>query len=476
MKKLVGILFLLIVNVATAQTDTVYLALEEVLEMARSNHPLLAQARLQSDLADAQLRTARGTLDPKIESSYQLKNFKDKTYYDKFYNALKIPVWFPIDPKVEVYRNEGSYLNPESYVSSATDHWQVTAGVSLPVGKGLFIDERRMLIKQAKIYGSLAEAEQIKLANKALFTIIKSYWDWYLASEKLKLAISAQELAADIYDRVLTDYEYGEAAVVDTVQALITFQTRQADYTKAQLDWNQTRLALSIHLWGAEGIPLELSELAFPVPNQTFGVVPSDTSVQRLVSWATENHPEVIKLAGKSRQLDVEQSWNKESLKPEINLSYSLIDAPFSQDGISTPKWDENYKLGMDFSFPLLLRKERGKLQKTRVYKEQVELDLQLTRKAVENQILAEYNELLTLQTLRTQYQLMSQNYQRLYQAEIINLENGESDLFKLNIQQNKLLEANIKYLEAYVKFEKQKVQLPYTAGLPDLSYLQVYE
>lgn len=476
MKKLVGILFLLSLNVATAQTDTVYLALDEVLEMARSYHPLLAQARLQSDLAEAQLRTARGTLDPKLQSGYELKNFKDKTYYDKFYNALKIPVWFPIDPKVEVYRNEGEYLNPESYVSDATDHWQVTAGISLPVGKGLFIDERRMLIKQAKIYGSLAQAEQTKLTNKALLTIIKSYWDWYLASQKLELTSSARDLAADIYDRVLTDYEFGEAAVVDTVQALITFQSRLADYTKAQLEWNQARLALSVHLWGSEGTPLELSEQTYPAPNQSYGVVPTDTSMQRIISWAGENHPEIQKLAGKSRQLEVEQAWNKESLKPEINVSYSLIDAPFSEDGLSSPKWDENYKLGMDFSFPLFLRKERGKLQKTRVYKEQVDLDLLIARQAVQNQILADYNELLTLQTLRSQYQQMSQSYQRLYDAEIINLQNGESDLFKLNIQQNKLLEANIKYLEAYVKFEKQKAQLPYTAGLPELSYLQVYD
>ena len=55
-------------------------------------------------------------------------------------------------------------------------------------------------------------------------------------------------------------------------------------------------------------------------------------------------------------------------------------------------------------------------------------------------------------------------------------MENGESDLFKLNIQQDKFIEAQIKYLKVQTTFEKLKAELPYVAGLPYLSYLNMYE
>ena len=56
-------------------------------------------------------------------------------------------------------------------------------------------------------------------------------------------------------------------------------------------------------------------------------------------------------------------------------------------------------------------------------------------------------------------------NYERLLEAELFNLETGESDLFKINFQQDKLLESQIKLIKQYVMVEKAKVQLFYAAG-----------
>ncbi|MFT7030443.1 MAG: outer membrane protein TolC, partial [Marinoscillum sp.] len=230
MRKLVIVLGLFIPLLGSAQEDTSYLYLADLVEMAKMYHPILKQADLQNQLADAQLLQARGSFDPKLQSSYDAKQFKDKTYYDKFYNVLKVPLWFPLDPKIEVYRNEGEYLSPESYVGPTTDYWQVSTGVSLPIGKGLFIDERRAMVKQAKLYGNLAEAERVKIANKMLLNINKAYWAWFHAYTKYELVWQSKDIAEEIFRRVKLDYTFGEVAVIDTIQAKITFQTRQADF------------------------------------------------------------------------------------------------------------------------------------------------------------------------------------------------------------------------------------------------------
>ncbi|MEQ8470958.1 MAG: TolC family protein [Marinoscillum sp.] len=457
--------------------DSLALSLDDVFALARENHPIIRQAALQDDMAAAEIKSAKGQFDPKIQSTYNLKNYKGTEYYNKLYNSLKIPVWFPIDPKVEVYRNSGDYLNRESYVSSSEDYWQVAAGVSLPVGKGLFIDERRSLVKQANLYSNLAEAEKTKLINKTLLTISKSYWDWVLAHRKFQLTTASLTLSQEIFERVKMDYEYGEASVIDTVQAQITFISRQADYEQTSLDLTQARLLLSTHLWNPNNVPLELPDGAKPALSESSTIiVPTDTTLQTLVNWASTNHPEIQKLNTKQQQLEIQQRWNRESLKPELNLSYSLINAPFSPDGFETPQWQDNYKLGMDFSIPIFLRKERGNIQKTRVYQEQTAYTLIQTQLEIAAEIKSTYATLKTNEKLASQYEQMANSYNRLLEAEVFNLENGESDLFKLNVQQDKYIQAQMKAIEGKVKYEKMKYQLPHDAGLPFLSYQKLYE
>ena len=456
--------------------DTIGLSLKEILEQAKVYHPIIRQAQLQDHFAEAQLTSAKGMLDPKIESGYNLKAFKETEYYNKFHNSLKIPVWFPIDPKIEAYRNSGEWLSNENYVSSTTDYWQFTAGVSLPIGKGLLIDERRSIIKQARLYGNIAESERIKLTNKVMLDIVKAYWEWYFAYEQFKLLQQSLSISRELFDRVKIDHQFGEASVVDTIQAKITYQNRLADYTNARLALTNSRLALSIHLWKENDIPLEITPNTIPKDNEELWIVPADSSMGTLINWALEKHPEIQKLHAKQKQLKIEEMWNKESLKPELNISYSLIDAPINIDGLESPDFYDNYKLGMNFSFPIFLRKERGKLQKTRLYQESNAFELIQTQQKVAAEINATYAELRTSQELSVQYQQLAQNYSRLFQAELLNVENGESDLFKLNIQQDKYIESQIKYLKAQVKFEKLKAHLPYIAGLPYLSYLKLYE
>ena len=472
------ILFFQISGASFAQviaTDSTRLSLESVLAMAKQYHPLLKQADLQGGFAEAEIRTARGLMDPKITASYDQKVLKDEEYFDLFKGALKIPTWFPLEPKVEVYRNQGTRLNDQNYISPSTNYWQVVPGVSLALGKGLIIDERRSAIRQAELYTDLAEAEQIKLSNKAILSIIKDYWEWYFAYEQYKLMLQSIDIADEIFRRVKLDYEYGEAAPVDTIQALITLQSREVDFQKAQLELRQKMLQMNVHIWGPDNVPLEIDSTIAPSYSDDFGIVPTENAIIALVAWANENHPEVLKLTTKIEQLEIEERWNRESLKPEINLKYSLIDAPIYYNGFNEPDFNSSYKFGVDFAFPLFLRKERGKLQKTRLYIQSTDYDLILARQEISIEILQTYAELKTSEQLAKQYRLMAINYQRLLDAEVFNLNSGESDLFKLNIQQDKFIESQRKYYDADLKFQKLKATLPQVIGLQELSYSDLF-
>ena len=122
------------------------------------------------------------------------------------------------------------------------------------------------------------------------------------------------------------------------------------------------------------------------------------------------------------------------------------------------------------------MRKERGKLQQTRLKLQSNEYELAQSQIAIKNELLGAYAQSNTFQELLRQYQGVSQNYRRLLDAEVINLQNGETDLFKLNIQQDKYIEAQTDYFDAFTKWEKSKAQYYYTSGMPILGLIDVFD
>lgn len=479
MRKLISMFFILSSLTSSAQDtlsmDTTYMTLENIIKMTLSYHPVVKQANLYDDQAEAVLREARGNLDPKLALDYNLKDFKEIEYYNLLNTSFKIPTWIGIDPKIEFSKNQGAFLNPENYISPATNYEQVSVGVTVPIGKGLFFDERRNAIKRADAFSQIALADQIKETNKILLTVIKDYWNWYLAYQKIILLNQAIGLAENLFERTLIDFEYGEAAVVDTLQAKINFQKRKVDFRKAQLDYELAKLNLAKHLWSENLMPLELNPNVLPDSISMFGL-PSEEELQSAIEFAITSHPEIAKLDGKRNQLNADVRWAKESLKPQVDLSYSLIDAPFDPEfNRNSVNFGDNYKMGIDFSFPILLRKERGKLQQTQLKIQQNEFQLAQNQIDIKNGVLGKYAQSLAFQDLLFQYQGVSANYKRLLDAEIINLQNGETDLFKLNIQQDKFIEAQTDFYDAFTKWEKSKAEYHHMTGRPLMGLPEVF-
>lgn len=470
-----GILFGQGIPSDSTAADTSFLSLENVLKMALSYHPIVKQADLLDENAAATLREARGQLDPKVELNYDLKDFKEIEYYNLLSTTFKIPTWIGVDPKVEFTQNTGRFLNEQNFISDDTDNQQVAVGVSVPLGKGLFFDERRNMIRRADAFSQIAEAEQTKEINKILFTIIKDYWNWYLYYQKMQLMDQAIDLAQNLFDRTIIDFEFGEAAMVDTLQAKINLQKRTVDFRKTQLEYELSKLNLSKHLWSENLTPLELYRNVLP-DSLTLFSTPRDTELKDAIDFAITSHPEISKLEGKRNQLNADLRWAKEGLKPQVDLSYSLIDAPIDPDFRTTGvEFGENYKMGIDFSFPILLRKERGKLQQTKLKLQSNEYQLAQNQIEIKNEVIGAYAQSNAFQDLLLQYQGVSQNYRRLLEAEIINLQNGETDLFKLNIQQDKYIEAQTDYFDAFTKWEKSKAEYYHITGVPALGLTDVF-
>jgi outer membrane protein TolC len=474
------------VQVANAQSDTLApsdqtFTLDEFFGHILTQHPIVRRANLFNDAAFQELRMARGMLDPTIQSDFNIKEFDGKDYYQNWDSRLKVPMWFPVDMEVGFERNRGDFVDDSD---STPDDGLIYAGVSLPVGRGLFIDRRRAAIRQAQFMQDLAEADQIKEINKLLFDAAKAYWDWYYAYRQYTIISEVEDVALRRYNGVVQQVINGDVAPFDSLKAFINYQERDVQRVQAQLELENARLAVAVFLWSTADdedsrvLPLELAESTVPVMDEREEV--SIELLAALQELAAEAHPELRKLTAKFQQTEIERRLALEYLKPEINLKYNFLTERINGSGLTGGNGNGNgnneqfffndYKAGVQFYFPLFLRKERGKLAQTNIKLEQIYFEQSYQRQLIANGVLITYNTIENLKQIILQQTNMVDFYGQLLDGELRKFEFGESSIFLINTRETELLDARIKLLKFQTQREKSKAELFYEAGVPNLS------
>ena len=240
--------------VSLAQADSSVLSFESFISLVKNHHPVALQAEIKAEMGLANLRSARGNFDPKLQADLAQKYFEDKEYYDLGEGKLKIPTWFGIELEGGYERNEGQFLNPENTVP-ASGLW--FAGISVPVGEGLFIDERRASLRKAQAMVKQNEAERDALLNELLMNAGYAYWDWFNAYYNLKIYEEALVVTQQRLDAVKLGAELGDRPDIDTLEAGIQQQNRELNLQQAQLEYRNATAFLSIYLWQEGVIPVE---------------------------------------------------------------------------------------------------------------------------------------------------------------------------------------------------------------------------
>jgi outer membrane protein len=448
------------------QPDTSIFTASVFYELIRQNHPLVKQATLFSEEARQLLLQARGAFDPKIVSTYDRKEFGNDLYYDHWQNKLAVPLWpGGIDLVASYDVNRGRYINPEERTPASG---LSGIGLTVPIGQGLLIDARRNAVRQARLMQNLAEADRVKQVNKTLFDAAKTYWEWFLAYRQQQLLIEGYELADRRFLALRERALLGEAAMIDTTEALITVQDRLLQRQQTNLEEQNARLRVSTFLWNNNGQPVELPEGARP--QDALLIIPDTSILRLLLEQADRQHPDLLKLAAKNQQLVLEERFRRAMIQPQIMLNASLLsETPTVDTGYDWGSYysfrPQNHKIGVDFVFPLFLRKERGKLREVQVKNEQVILEQQHTGRLIGNTVQTAYNQLRVLADQASLQQQTIQNQQTLLTAEQQKFDLGESSLFLVNARETKLIDLRLKGEELKTKYQKALAELYFAAG-----------
>jgi outer membrane protein TolC len=421
---------------AAAQLQPGELSFAEYLGYVKKYHPLTRQSNLRISSAEAQLMAARGGFDPKIEVDYEKKEFKDTEYYSILNSSFKIPTWYGIEIKAAFDNSEGVYVNPQN---TTPNSGLTSVGVSVPLGQGLLINRRMADLRMAKVQLRLSTAEQKIQATDAIYNAALAYFSWKRAFEEVKLYETYLDFAEIRYNAITKSIELGDKPAIDSVEAGIVVKSRRLNLADAQFKFTKARLEVSNYLW-IDNVPVELAENIIPEANLTENV-PELLNIEAAGSGLQlEQHPKLQTLQGKIDLLEIDRRYKANLLLPKVDVSYNYLSEPSYFDDYRF----EDYKVGLNFSFPLFLRKERGGLKLAKVKIQDSQLDLELERVALKNKILAQQAEIEALQSQQITVSALVKDYTTMLSSEERLFSFGESSLFIINSRENNLVNSRL--------------------------------
>ena len=413
---------ILSISIIQLQSQRVY-TFDEYYNQIVTANPLVLEAKYEITAAEAEFFGARGLFDPILSGGFNLKTQNAKDKLNDLDLSLEIPFASMFGPKVkaQMRRAVAESTNPADRTSSPFD---ASIGVSLPLGQGIFTDEKRNKLFQAEIKPQIGQAKFQEKRNKILVEALSLYWKWAESYQQVQIAQNlvtiAQERAQQLRDRATA----GDIAAMDSLEANLEVVFRNGKLLEKQQAYEQASVNLQVFVW-------DNNQQQTPLPGipESFQTVVklSEQEIQSAQNDAKLLRPEVKLLQLDRNLANLDLNLANEFLRPNINANLDLMMYGLSDVGPG------NLKFGLTMSQPILFRQARSQEELANIGIKRI--DLQALQ--MDAFVTADVNFYATavnrtyeqIQFLKTEVSLASQ----LLNFERERLVAGETSLFLVN-------------------------------------------
>ncbi len=422
------------------------ITIEQFLDVVLQANPTSISAELENDVASATLRNAQGGFDPTFNLEYEYKTKDGAPTADVLNAGLELPLSTLFGPKfiAKYKRGEGSRI---SNVDRTVGDGEASVGIKAPLLQGIFTDKRRASLAKANFRLDLAKANQREQQNELLREASLAYWSWAEAYGQMDVAKAVLDLAIGRYKGIAERARRGEAAPIDSVEALLEVEKRRGDFLKAERKAESATIKLSVFLWNPDGTPRPLTAMPAKLPP-----LPSVSAfqIQNDKRLALVQRPEIGQIEFEQRSASVDLAFNSEFQRPFIELSAEAMQYKFSTFGVN------DYRFGLTVSQPLFFREANSNVQLAEIKVRRTELK----RLEIERKVLASVDDAVSaIERAKERVEVAEREVQYAYlvqEGERRKFQIGESTVLILNLRerataeaQNKLVEARADYLRA---------------------------
>ena len=424
------------------------LSMDNTIDIVRKYHPIVKQAYLQNEIAKNELLSSKSVFDPSFQISTDEKNYDNKLYYKYTSTELKIPIWYGIDLKAGTENNIGDRIDP-----TLTNNQSAFIGLSMDPFRGIIIDKRNSIVKQAKYFVELTKNEQLIVVNDLLLDATNAYWNWANAFYNNAILKKSVQNNRERFEIIKRSYLSGDRASIDTTEALTQIQTFEIMQAQSEMDLQKARLELSNYFWTENGLPFELDEKIKPINN--FDLSSINTlelgKLEELVNQAFQIHPKLKMIESKANILDIEKRLKAIEFFPALKLNYNALENNFSNiyNSLNTTN---NVKYGVTLQMPIFQRKVKGEIAKTKNKIEDLNWDKKYFTLEIENKVKSSFVEFYALkQQIKKNEDILKAN-KLLFETENMKFQMGESSLFIINNRELKLIETEQKHIALKTK------------------------
>lgn len=461
-RKLTYLLFVMLTLMSSfASGQERILTFADYINYVKDFHPIAAKAEIRANIGELLVLESRGAFDPELYSQINQKEFEGSRYYRIFDGGVRIPTWYGVEFYGGLEQANGEYLSAQH---TLPENGLTYAGLSVKLGKGLIMDQRRAMLKTAQIGQLATEQERKIILNNLLLDASRAYFEWQLAALTREIQQEGLVLAQVRLNAVKLNAQLGDVPNIDTLEASIQLQNRKMMLEEAKLYEMNAKAFVSTFLWANYIVPLELNETMVPQKEFEYPVNILSTYLRNEIDSIIPSHPEAITASLKIEEYDIQRKLKLESMKPELNVKYNLLNEPF-EDNFAGNYTLNNYNWGMEFRMPIFFRTGRGALQIAKLQMRDAELDYNFKMQQLNAKSQQAINEFQTTTTQLSIYTKTVDDLGRLLNGEQQKFSSGESSLFLVNSREMNYINGRIKLVELEIKNKFSLLKISHSLG-----------
>jgi outer membrane protein TolC len=429
------------------------LELDTLLRSVETHFPLVLAALEEYEIARGRVQQAQGGFDTRLGSQGKLGL---EGYYENERGD------FSVDQPIESFGAtlSGGYRIGTGKFGAYDDDartdegGEFRLGVLVPMLQGFSIDPRRVALWQARIGEEQAEPIVTRKRLEATRKAAETYWKWVGSGRKLAIARRQLDLALGRQEQVRILVDEGQIAAINLVDNQRLIVERQAALVRAERGLQESAILLSLYWRGIAGEPQVPADAllpgAFPEPR-----APEDTLIKGDIALALGQRPELRAIDLERSQMELELALSENQMLPALDLGMYASQDVGTQSGVVDDRGPFELQALFKFSLPLQRSRARGKI---------LELEAKLAKLAREKSWVGD----VVASEVRDASSALEQSYRRLAlarenvtlalqleDAERVALDEGQSDLFRLNLREQQTASAQSSEVDSQGEYFK---------------------
>ena len=408
--------------------------LDDVLLSVESHFPLILAALEEYEIARGRVLQAEGGFDTRL-------GLKSKLGLEGYYENERADLLLEQPTKLwgttlsGGYRYGGGDFAVYDDEARTDEAGEFRLGVLLHLLQNGSIDPRRVALWRARLQEQQAEPIVTQKRLEATRKASDAYWKWLAWGKKRAIAQRLLQLAEGRQEQVEILVEEGQLAKINLVENQRLIVERRSNHVRAERGLQEAAILLSLFWRDAKGRP------RLPADGRLPGEFPSARSPQETLvpgdaELALEQRPEVRAIEIERERLALDLSLARNQLLPQFDVGVFASQDAGDQSRTIDDRGPFELEALFKFSVPLQRRKPRGKVRELRAKLSKLERETQYLQDLVVNEV-RDASSALTQAWMRLG--LARENVELalgLEEAERLALEEGESDLFRVNLRE----------------------------------------